>query len=79
MKRYIIFSITFFIVGIITSGIVNSIHDLLREERGNYNKCVRVLINEDYIEEGCDKYFLNDKWYNNYMEQMFLEYKELNK
>lgn len=42
-----------------------------------YNKCVRILINEDEIENGCDKYFINDKWYKDFMKQMFDEYKEM--
>lgn len=47
------------------------------EEKAEYNKCVRILINEDYIENGCDKYFINDKWYKDFMKQMFDEYKEM--
>lgn len=47
------------------------------EEKAEYNKCVRILINEDKIENGCDKYFLNDKWYNNFMKQMFDEYEKI--
>ena len=47
------------------------------EEKAEYNKCVRILINEDEITNGCDKYFLNDKWYNDFMEQMFDEYNNI--
>lgn len=47
------------------------------EEKAEYNKCVRILINEDEIENGCDKYFLDDKWYNDFMEQMFDEYEKI--
>ena len=47
------------------------------EQKAEYNKCVRILINEDEIENGCDKYFLNDKWYKEFMKQMFDEYKEM--
>ena len=47
------------------------------EEKAEYNKCVRILINEDEIENGCDKYFINDKWYKDFMKQMFDEYKEM--
>lgn len=47
------------------------------EEKAEYNKCVRILINEDEIENGCDKYFLNDKWYNDFMKQMFDEYEKI--
>ena len=47
------------------------------EEKAEYNKCVRILINEDEIENGCDKYFLNDKWYNDFIKQMFDEYEKI--
>ena len=47
------------------------------EEKAEYNKCVRILINEDEIESGCDKYFLNDKWYKDFMKQMFDEYNKI--
>ena len=42
-----------------------------------YNKCVRILINEDEISNGCDKYFVNDKWYKDFMKQMFDEYNKI--
>lgn len=47
------------------------------EEKAEYNKCVRILINEDYIENGCDKYFVNDKWYKDFMKQMFDKYNKI--
>ena len=40
------------------------------------NKCVRLIVNEDYIGNGCDKYFLNDKWYKIFMKDMYKEYNE---
>lgn len=62
--------ITFWFL-IFTINVVN------KKEKAEYNKCVRILINEDEIENGCDKYFLNDKWYNDFMKQMFDEYKKI--
>lgn len=46
-------------------------------KQAKYNKCVRILINEDEIENGCDKYFINDKWYKEFMKQMFDEYDKI--
>lgn len=77
MKKYIITSIVCFALGIITSGLVDKIHDKKVLEKSEYNMCVRVLINEDEILEGCDKYFLEDKWYNDFMEIMFKDYEEI--
>lgn len=62
--------ITFWFL-IFTINVVN------KKEKAEYNKCVRILINEDEIENGCDKYFLNDKWYNDFMKQMFDEYEKI--
>lgn len=47
------------------------------KDNAEYNKCIRILINEDKIENGCDKYFINDKWYKDFMKQMFDEYKKI--
>ena len=30
----------------------------ITEYKGEYNKCVRILADEDEIANGCDKYFL---------------------
>jgi len=49
----------------------------IKEYKAEYNKCVRILVNEDYIENGCDKYFINDKWYKDFMKQMFDEYNKI--
>ncbi len=49
----------------------------IKEYKADYNKCVRILINEDEIANGCDKYFMHDKWYNDFMEQMFDEYNKI--
>lgn len=46
-------------------------------KQAEYNKCVRILINEDEIANGCDKYFVNDKWYKDFMKQMFDEYNKI--
>ena len=46
-------------------------------KQAEYNKCVRILINEDEISNGCDKYFVNDKWYKDFMKQMFEEYNKI--
>lgn len=33
-------------------------------------KCYKILINEDYIDEGCEKYFKNDSWYIEYQKDL---------
>lgn len=47
------------------------------ENKIEKNRCVRILINEDEIASGCDKYFQNDKWYKDFMEQMYKEYNKI--
>lgn len=34
------------------------------------NKCYAILYDHDIIGSGCDKYFQNDKWYIEYMEEV---------
>lgn len=46
-------------------------------EKAQKNYCIRLLINEDYIAKGCDKYFLQDKFYNNFINEMYKEYKKI--
>lgn len=79
MKKglYIIICITFFILGFLTNAVIKGIQSNSIEEKAKYNRCVSTLINYDDIEKGCDKYFLNDKWYNNYMNDMFKEYEKI--
>lgn len=33
-------------------------------------KCYKTLINEDYIDKGCEKYFENDDWYIEYQKDL---------
>lgn len=33
-------------------------------------KCYRTLINEDYIDKGCEDYFKNDDWYIDYQKDL---------
>ena len=54
-----------------------SIYNYHLNKKAEYNKCVRILANEDEIENGCDKYFINDKWYKDFMKQMFDEYNKI--
>ena len=57
--------------------LTNYIDNTEIEKKAEYNKCVRIIVNEDEIADGCDKYFLNDKWYNDFMKQMFDEYEKI--
>lgn len=79
MKKviYILVCILFFAFGFLTNAIIESIHKQSIREKAEYNRCVSELINYDDILLGCDKYFLNDKWYKHYMDIMFEEYDKL--
>ena len=33
-------------------------------------KCYRTLINEDYIDKGCEDYFKNNGWYIDYQKDL---------
>lgn len=34
------------------------------------NQCYRTLVEDDIIDTGCDKYFINDEWYKEYRKDM---------
>ena len=34
------------------------------------NQCYRTLVEDDIIDTGCDKYFINDKWYKEYKKDV---------
>lgn len=33
-------------------------------------KCYKTLINEDYIDKGCEDYFKNDDWHIDYQKNL---------
>ena len=33
------------------------------------NQCYRTLVEDDIIDTGCDKYFINDEWYKEYRKE----------
>ena len=39
--------------------------------------CIRMIIEEDRIYNGCDKYFYKDKWYNDYMIEINYQYDKI--
>lgn len=47
------------------------------EVRAERNYCVRYLIEQDEIYQGCDKYFLKDKWYKEFMKGIDKKYQKL--
>ena len=49
------------------------------EVKAERNYCVRYLIEQDKIDNGCDKYFKNDKWYKEFMKDIDKKYQKLNK
>ena len=34
------------------------------------NQCYRTLVEDDIIDTGCDKYFINDEWYKEYKKDV---------
>ena len=71
MKKYSLLNVLLVFVGVLMIIIIEN------NKQVEYNKCVRILINEDEISNGCDKYFVNDKWYKDFMKQMFDEYNKI--
>ena len=51
--------------------------DNIEKERSKKLECIRVLANDDEILSGCDKYFMTEEWYNNFMDQMYDRYDEI--
>ena len=49
----------------------------IKDYRADKNRCVNILIESDEIANGCDKYFLNDKWYKDYMKHIYKEYNKI--
>lgn len=47
------------------------------EVRAERNYCVRYLIEQDEIDCDCDKYFLKDKWYKEFMKDIDKKYQKL--
>lgn len=49
----------------------------VKAENEAIKKCYNKLLDEDFIEEGCEKYFKNDRWYKDYLKVVELD--KLNK
>lgn len=47
------------------------------EVKAERNYCVRYLIEQDEIYQGCDKYFKSDKWYKEFMKDIDKKYQKL--
>ena len=47
------------------------------EVRAEENYCVRYLIEQDKIYQGCDKYFKSDEWYKEFMKDIDKKYQKL--
>lgn len=60
----------------IGKAVMENINENKRDEIENM-KCIRILVNEDEIANGCDKYFQNDKWYKDFMADIMREYEEM--
>lgn len=69
MKKATIIIILFISVICIYNNYIN--------ERAQKNYCIRLIANEDVIEKGCDKYFLKDRFYKNFMQDMYKRYNEI--
>ena len=73
IKGLVIFCGVIVILGIVASVMVNA--ENKQEEKELY--CKRILIEEDYIEVGCDEVFKEEKWYIDYIKYIEDEYKKI--
>lgn len=72
IKGLLIFCGVVVILGIIASVMVN-----IEKQAEKELYCKRILIEEDYIEVGCDEVFEEEKWYIDYMKYIEDEYKKI--
>lgn len=77
IKGLLIFCGVIVILGIIASVMVNVEKQTEREKQEKEFYCKRILIEEDYIEVGCDEVFEEEKWYIDYMKYIEDEYKKI--
>jgi len=77
IKSLLIFCGVIVILGIIASLMVNIEKQTEKEKQEKELYCKRILIEEDYIEVGCDEVFKEEKWYIDYMKYIEDEYKKI--
>ncbi|MBR0369344.1 MAG: hypothetical protein IJH63_01310 [Methanobrevibacter sp.] len=77
IKGLVIFCGVVFILGVIAITMVNIEKQTEKEKQEKELYCKRILIEEDYIEVGCDEVFKEEKWYIDYMEYIEDEYKKI--
>ncbi len=77
IKGLLIFCGVIVILGIIAGLMVNVEKQAEKEKQEKELYCKRILIEEDYIEVGCDEVFKEEKWYIDYMKYIEDEYKKV--
>ena len=77
IKGLVIFCGVVFILGVIAITMVNIEKQTEKEKQEKELYCKRILIEEDYIEVGCDEVFKEEKWYIDYIEYFEDEYKKI--
>ena len=77
IKGLLIFCGVIVILGILASVMVNIEKQTEKEKQEKELYCKIILIEEDYIEVGCDEVFKEEKWYIDYMKYIEDEYKKI--
>lgn len=77
IKGLVIFCGVVFILGVIAITMVNVEKQTEKERQEKELYCKRILIEEDYIEVGCDEVFKNEKWHIDYMKYIEDEYQKI--
>lgn len=77
MEDYDYYSILALIIVLISIVVVGCVATRDKQEEAERNYCIRTLVEEDYVAKDCDKYFLKENWYQDYMNNIEREYEKI--